>query len=290
MGCLFKPGKEAALGHLEGRVTSAGPWAASSRAVWVTSKAMARGFSYPIDTLNCQSMKRFWEAALAVPRLEGGYGVVLDGRPLRLPGGSILATEKRRLAEAIADEWHRAGGTKGGEMTQEDVPLTRILASAQERIAPDPKPVVEGITKYGETDLLCYRAEDHRLAARQAEAWQPMIEWAALALDAPLNITQGLMPVPQAPESLTALQAAVARHDAGGLAALGVAVPALGSLVLGLAISLGRLNAEEAHRLAIVDEVFQEEFWGTDAEAATRRQSRLDELKLAERFLALMAD
>lgn len=234
-------------------------------------------------------MKRFWEAALAVPRLEGGYGVVLDGRPLRLPGGSILTTESRPLAEAIAEEWHKAGGAKGGEMRQEDVPLTRILGAVQERIAPDPKPMVDGIARYGETDLLCYRAEDHRLAARQAEAWNPLLEWAALALDAPLNITQGLMPVPQSPESLAALQAAVARHDASGLAALGVAVPALGSLVLGLALSLGRLDADEAHRLAILDEMYQEEFWGGDAEAAARRADRLNEVKLAERFLALVA-
>jgi chaperone required for assembly of F1-ATPase len=234
-------------------------------------------------------MKRFWEAALAVPRLEGGYGVVLDGRPLRLPGGSILGTENRPLAEAIADEWHKAGGTKGGEMRQEDVPLTRILAAAQERIAPDPKPMVEGITRYGETDLLCYRAQDQRLAARQADAWQPVLEWAAQELDAPLKITQGLMPVPQPQESLAALQGAVARHDAAGLAALGVAVPALGSLVLGLALSLGRLDAEEAHRLAILDELYQEEFWGSDAETAARRAERLAEVRLAKRFMALMA-
>jgi chaperone required for assembly of F1-ATPase len=234
-------------------------------------------------------MKRFWEAALAVPRLEGGYGVVLDGRPLRLPGGNILTTESRPLAEAIADEWHKAGGAKGGEMRQEDVPLTRLLSAAQDRIAPDPKPMVEGLTRYGETDLLCYRAADHRLAARQAEVWQPVLEWAAQALNAPLCITQGLMPVPQPQESLAALQAAVARHDAAGLAALGVAVPALGSLVLGLALSLGRLDADEAHRLAIVDELYQEEFWGSDDEAGARREDRLNEVRLAARFMALTA-
>jgi chaperone required for assembly of F1-ATPase len=112
---------------------------------------------------------------------------------------------------------------------------------------------------------------------------------AALALDAPLRVTQGLMPVAQAPESMAALQAAVARHNAAGLAALGVAVPALGSLVLSLALSLGRLDAEEAHRLAVIDEVFQEEFWGSDPETEARRQGRLDDVKLAQRFIALVA-
>lgn len=232
-------------------------------------------------------MKRFWETALAVPRLEGGFGVVLDGRPLRVPGGSILSTHSQPLAEAIAAEWQAAGGSKGNEMRMDDVPLTRLLGTAQDRIAPDPKPMIEGIAKYGETDLLCYRAEEERLAARQAAVWQPLLEWAALALDAPLHITQGLMPVSQAPESLAALQKAVARHDAAGLAALGLAVPALGSLVLALALTMGRLNAEAAHELAILDELFQEEFWGRDTEAEAQRASRLADLHLAERFISL---
>jgi chaperone required for assembly of F1-ATPase len=147
--------------------------------------------------------------------------------------------------------------------------------------------MIEGIAKYGETDLLCYRSEDRKLAARQAQQWQPLLDWAALALDAPLGVTQGLMPVAQRPQSLAALQAAVARHDAAGLAALGLAVPILGSLVLGLALTLGRLDADEVHRLAVLDEVFQEEFWGSDAEAEARRTDRLADLRLAQRFMAL---
>jgi chaperone required for assembly of F1-ATPase len=86
---------------------------------------------------------------------------------------------------------------------------------------------------------------------------------------------------------LAALQAAVARQDPAGLAALGLAVPVLGSLVLGLALTLGRLDADEAHRLAILDEVFQEEFWGLDAEAKAQRASRLADVRLAQRFMAL---
>ena len=232
-------------------------------------------------------MKRFWEAAVAVPRPEGGHTVLLDGRPVRLPGGAVLSAASRSLAEAIAAEWQQAGGVMGGAMTQEDVPLTRLLGTAQERIAPDPGPMIEGIAKYGETDLLCYRSEDRKLAARQAQQWQPLLDWAALALDAPLGVTQGLMPVAQRPQSLAALQAAVARHDAAGLAALGLAVPILGSLVLGLALTLGRLDADEVHRLAVLDEVFQEEFWGSDAEAEARRADRLVDLRLAQRFMAL---
>lgn len=232
-------------------------------------------------------MKRFWDRA-TVDNGPGGYGVLLDGRPVRLPGGSPLAVESERLAEAVAAEWGAAGGgAKGGEMSPADVPLTRLAGTAQERIAPDPAPVAEGLAKYAETDLLCYRAEDPRLGALQAEEWQPLLDWAALRHDAPLRVTAGLMPVSQAAEALAALRRVVLALPPLDLTALGVLVPAFGSLVLGLAVVEGRIDAEEALRLAFLDETFQERFWGMDAEAAARRARIAAEVGQASRLLAL---
>ena len=233
-------------------------------------------------------MKRFWSHAVAIPRPEGGHAVLLDGKPLRLPGGAPLATRFAPLAEAIATEWQQAGGEKGGEMTMEAVPLTRLLGTAQDRIAPDPAAMVTGLAKYGETDLLCYWAEDAELAALQAREWQPVLDWAAATHGARLAVTEGLMPVTQPAESLDALRAAVATHGTEELAALGLAVPSLGSLVLGLALSAARLTAAEALRLAVLDETFQERRWGTDWEAEQRRARAAADLDLAERFLALV--
>ncbi len=231
-------------------------------------------------------MKRFWERA--EPALsEGRFGILLDGRPLRLPGGAPLRVTARPLAEAVAGEWNAAGGAKGGEFTPEDVPLTRLVGTAEERIAPDPPATVAALAKYAETDLLCYRGEDRRLAARQAAEWDPLLAWAAQALDAPLRVTAGVMPVAQPPQALAALARAVAAHPPLALAALGVAVPALGSLVLGLALAAGRLDAPGAHALATLDERFQEEFWGLDPEAEARRARLAAEVELAARFLAL---
>jgi chaperone required for assembly of F1-ATPase len=232
-------------------------------------------------------MKRFWDRA-TVRRGSDGYGVLLDGRPVRLPGGAPLAMESERLAEAVAAEWDAAGGgAKGGEMSLSEVPLTRLAGTAQERIAPDPAPLAEGLAKYAETDLLCYRAEDPRLAALQAEGWQPWLDWAARRHDALLRVTGGVMPVAQSPDALAALRRAVAALPPLDLAALGVLVPAYGSLVLGLAVAQGRLDAAEALRLATLDETFQEQFWGTDAEAAARRARVAAEVEQAARLLAL---
>ncbi|MBX9700047.1 MAG: chaperone, ATP12 [Acetobacteraceae bacterium] len=235
-------------------------------------------------------MKRFWDSAVPAPAAGGGFGVMLDGRPVRLPGGAPLAVATLPLAAAVAEEWSHAGGAKGGEMSFADLPLTRLVGTAQERIASDPEPTVAAIARYGETDLLCYRAEDSRLATEQAERWGPLLDWAALQLDAPLRVTAGLMPVAQDAQALAALRRAVAAHPPVALSALGVLVPGLGSLVLGLAVSRGRLTAAEAHDLATLDERFQERFWGTDAEAAARRARTAAELALAARLLALAAN
>jgi len=232
-------------------------------------------------------MKRFWDSAATIPQ-PGGFGVVLDGKPVRLPGGAPLVVDRAALAEAIAGEWSLAGGgARGGAMSMNDMPLTRLVGTAQERIAPDPAAMVEGLARYAESDLLCYRAEDPQLAALQAAEWQPLLDWAALRHDAPLRVTAGIMPVRQDPAAIAALRAADAARDAVELAALGVLVPALGSLVLGLAVVEGRLGAAEAHRLAILDETFQEEFWGLDQEAADRRARIAGEIAVVGRLLAL---
>ncbi len=230
-------------------------------------------------------MKRFWNDA-SVTATGDGFGVLLDGRPMRLPGGGALRIPGLPLAEAVAAEWAAAGGGAGsGEMTLDDVPLTRLVATANDRIAPDPGPSVDALAGYGETDLLCYRAEERSLAALQAREWQPLLDWSARALDAPLRVTTGLMPVPQDPGALRALRRAVAAHPPLELAALGVAVPALGSLVLGLALSAGLLDAAAAHRLSVLDELHQEAAWGEDAEAAIRRAHVAGDVALAARLL-----
>ncbi|HEY6434662.1 MAG TPA: ATP12 family protein, partial [Acetobacteraceae bacterium] len=78
-------------------------------------------------------MKRVWQTAVIEPG-ESGFTILLDGRPLRLPGGAVLRIGPEALARAIADEWQSAGP----ELTFADTPLTRLAGTAQERIAPDP--------------------------------------------------------------------------------------------------------------------------------------------------------
>jgi chaperone required for assembly of F1-ATPase len=236
-------------------------------------------------------VKRFWtDATYQAAEQDGisGYAIMLDGKPMRLPGAAVLCVPSANLARAIAAEWQAAGGGKGGEMESDDTPLTRLAGTAQIRIAPDPAPTIEALARYAESDLLCYRATGpEALVQRQARSWQPWLDWAALTYDAPLKVTAGVVHVPQSRHSLTALRTAVATFDPLVLAGLGVLVPVLGSLVLGLAVAEGRLDAAQAHALGALDELFQAELWGHDAEAEKRLAAVATDIAVAARFIAL---
>lgn len=230
-------------------------------------------------------MKRFWDDAFVAEDV-AGWQVRLDDKPVRVPGGATLAVPMRALAEAIAAEWRAAGGAKGGEMSYADLPLTRLAGTAQERIAPDPGAVALELARYGESDLLCYRApHPPALAEMQAREWQPWLDWAAERHGARLAVTSGLSHIAQPPAALAALAAATAAQPPLALAALGVAVPVLGSLVLALALAEGALEAGEAHRLACLDEDFQASLWGRDEEAEQRRARLAEEVRVAATVL-----
>jgi chaperone required for assembly of F1-ATPase len=232
-------------------------------------------------------VKRFWDTA-SVEWTDHGHRILLDDKPMRLPSGTPLTVGPARLARAIAEEWQAAGGGKGGEMSFKDTPLTRLAGTARERIAPDLAPTVDAIARYGETDLLCYRAEaPQKLVHRQQQQWQPWLDWVALAYGAPLRVATGVGYVRQHHDSVMALRRAVAALDTDTLAGLGIAVPASGSLVLGLALAAGEMDAETAFTLGALDELFQAEQWGDDYEAVDRRTSMMADIVLAGRYIDL---
>jgi chaperone required for assembly of F1-ATPase len=234
-------------------------------------------------------MKRFWDQADVVA--EGDvWAVTLDGKPVRVPGGGPLTLPTQPLAHAVAAEWQAAGGEKGGEMSYADLPLTRLAGTAQERIAPNPGPVVLELAHYAEADLLCYRADQPQsLVQRQQEQWQPWLDWIAQRHGVHLQVTSGIVHVQQSEQAITGLTLAVARLNPYQLAAIGILVPSFGSLVLGLAVAECALSANEAHEIATLDERHQAEFWGSDHEAETRMINVAEDIAAAGRFLDLCA-
>jgi chaperone required for assembly of F1-ATPase len=229
-------------------------------------------------------MKRVYKKATATA-VDGGWGVALDGKPMRTPGWNPLALPTEALAVAIAAEWD----AQQDEVRPAAMPLTRLAATAIDRTAPQRNGVIDEVAGYAGTDLVCYRA-DHppALAARQHAAWQPLLDWAILRYDAALAVTAGVIPTRQAPAALKAFAAAVAAQDDFRLTALHALTAACGSLVIALAVLENRLDANEAFGASQLDESFQIEAWGEDAEAAARRQGLAADIAAAARFIQLL--
>jgi chaperone required for assembly of F1-ATPase len=229
--------------------------------------------------------RRFWKAA-SVRSEANGFGVSLDVRPLRTPAGLPLVVPTAPLAAAIAAEWDEIEK----EILPERLPFTRAANVAIDRIAPRPGPVIDTIAEYGGADLLCYRAaEPEGLADRQAAGWDPWLQWSARELRAPLVAVTGVMPQRQPAPSLAALRAAVAAEDALHLTALHELVVLSGSLVLGLAVVRGALAGEEAWELSRIDESWQAEQWGLDAEAEAAAAVRRTDFLRARDLVDLLA-
>lgn len=229
-------------------------------------------------------MKRFYKAAATEPR-EDGFAIALDGRPMRTPAQAPLVVPGRALAEAVAAEWQ----AQGDEIRPHEMPLTRAANSAIDRVGPEHGAVAAMVAGYGETDLICYRAtHPEALAAQQAAAWDPLIDWAGAALGAALTRSAGVMPVAQPPESLARLRAAVEAHDPWRLTALHELVVLSGSLVIGLAISHGWVEAEEGWSLGRIDEDWNIAQWGEDDEAAAQAARRKRDFLAAARLLDLV--
>lgn len=227
--------------------------------------------------------RRFWSEA-GIRAQPGGWEVTLDGKPLHTPGKLPLLLPTEALARAVAEEW----AAQGDVIAPLTMPLTRAVNAAVERVAPQPGPVVAMLAEYGRADLLCYRAEGQQgLAVRQAAAWDPLLDWAADLAGTRLATTGGIVHVVQPAQALAALQARVAALDAFALTALHDLVTLPGSLVLGLAVLAGRIDADEAHRLSRLDEEFQAEQWGRDAEADAAAEARRDAMRVAERLFRL---
>jgi len=226
---------------------------------------------------------RFYKA-VEVAEGETGFAVHLDGKLVKTPGRSALSVPTRALAEAIAEEWRG----QGDQLDPATMKLTHLAFAAID-VAPGHRArLVDEILAFGRSDLLCYRAEAPALLVKwQAEAWDPLLDWAAETLGAKLVTGTGIAFVEQPAASLAALAASVSPRDDFAIVALHEAASITGSLVLGLALVGGRLAAAEAFALSWVDETFQAETWGTDAEAEARAGRLLGDLTAIESFLQL---
>jgi len=226
-------------------------------------------------------MKRFYKAATA----EAGR-ILLDGRPIKTPGRADLAVESAALAEAIAAEWNAQGET----IDPRNMPFTGFANAAIDRIAPDTDAFAKGLAVYGESDLLCYRAEaPQRLVERQNALWDPLLAWARRRYDVDFTVTPGIIHRAQPKATVDQLAQAVFARDAFELAGLSPLVTVSGSLVIALALAENAVDLDTAWNAAVLDDLWQIEQWGADAEAAAALATRRRDFEAGHHFLTLLA-
>ena len=229
-------------------------------------------------------MRRFWKQAGAVV-CQNGWGVELDGKPLRTPGKLELVVPSEALARAMAAEWSEAPET----VDPRAMTMTGLANAAIERVAPDVSGFAAGLARYGEADLFCYRAgEPAKLVEREAAAWDPLLAWARRRFSVDFAITSGINHVPQPAGTAERLGHAVAALGAFRLAALSPLVTIGGSLVAALAVDEEAFDVAAAWDAVSVDERWQIETWGDDAEAVAALEGRKRDWMAAARFLTLL--
>ena len=227
--------------------------------------------------------KRFW-TDVTVTEVDGGWTVLLDGRGVKTPAKAPLVMPGQAMAQEVAQEWE----AQDGIVDPTGMPFTRSVNAAIDKVRTQHAEVAELLSAYGDSDLLCYRAEGPEgLIARQAESWDPLLDWAADAFGARLQVRTGIMHAPQDKAALQALSARVHALSAFQLAGFHDLVGLSGSLILGLAVAEGGYSAEHIWDLSRLDEIWQAEQWGDDEEAMELSEIRKSAFLHAERFFQL---
>ena len=230
--------------------------------------------------------RRFWTTA-EVRAEAGGYGISLDGRPVRTPAKRVLIAPTAAFAEAIAAEW----AAQGEVIDPLAMPFTRSANAALDKVALQRDEVADMLAAYGDSDLLCYRAAyPHELAARQAERWDPILDWAQRTLGAQLETRVGVMPVPQDTRALAALSQRVHAMSDFQLAGFHDLVSLSGSLILGFAAGLDLMPPKAIWEISRLDEIWQAEEWGADADAEAAAAHKEEAFLHAKQVFDLATD
>lgn len=230
-------------------------------------------------------MKRFYKE-VTLDTLSEGFGVFLDGRPLRTPDKTVMSVPSKRLAKAVQEEWASAGE----DIKPEEMPFFSMAVTVLDRVTTQSETLCGELCDYAGNDVLFYRAgaEDNALDQQQAQLWTPWCEWASGKFGAQLAITNGLMPINQPPQWRGAVSGYLGQLSDWHLGILYRAVTLSGSFILGLAFFEREIDAAKLFRIAFLEELHQNEIWGLDSEAERRQKQIEQELTDLERFSVML--
>jgi chaperone required for assembly of F1-ATPase len=245
---------------------------------------MDKDKTYPVREAPPPKPRRVYKKVSVEARSGDMFAVLLDGKPAMTPLRLPLASPSRTLAEAVAKEWD----AQDPHVDPETMPLTRLLATALDRIAPQREAVIASLLFYVDADCICYRAAHPAgLRDRQKTLWQPINDWLLRAHDVALRTSEGLMPQTQGPDVAPRMRRLLETMNDSELTAFQAAAGLMNSLALAFAFVYGQLTAAEVFAAAFLDELYQVEKWGEDTAAKDRRRRIAADLDAIERYMLL---
>ena len=228
-------------------------------------------------------MKRFYKN-VGIGEHENQWCVLLDDKPIKTPHGTVIVAPTQPLAEAMKAEWDSQDET----IDMRNMPMTRLNGGAVSIDEEERQRMVDDICGYAETDLLCYWAEEQELQARQQAEWEPVLQWVQSRYGVTFERCVGIMPVQQPQASLDEIAKQISALDNYQLVAAAQMVPALGSVLLVLAVLEGHISVDEAISISQLDERYQVEKWGEDEEATQRRQEKAAAINLLGNYVIML--
>lgn len=228
--------------------------------------------------------KRFYKEVF-VDGAGGIHRVLLDGKPIKTPGGAVLSLPSSTLAQAIAEEWRAQETT----IKPQTMMLTKLANTAIDRVAPNPAGAREQLLSFAKSDVVCYRAEaPSELVRLQDVTWGALLTWIQERFDVELQAASALTLIDHDKAALGSLEATLSKHDAFSLAALNAAAALCGSLVIALALAERKLDSESAFNAANLEKIYQAERWGWDPQETAKADAERAELNQISRFLDLL--
>ena len=220
-------------------------------------------------------------------RARGGWGVELDGKPLRTPAREPADRADRSRSPRPL---RRNGMGSRTTIDPRAMPLTGLANAAIDRVAPDKRGFRRraGSICGGRPRLL-----SRRRAAAPWSSGRPSVGRAARpgrggATTSISRRPSGIVHVEQPRRRSSGSAHAVAALDPFRLAGLSPLVTIGGSLVAALAVLEGAFTPDQAWEAVSVDERWQLEQWGSDAEAEAALDNRRRDFMAAARFLELL--
>jgi chaperone required for assembly of F1-ATPase len=230
-------------------------------------------------------MKRFY-ISVEASETPSGFEILLDGKSVKTPKRRTLLIPTQALAYAVRDEWRAQQET----IDKRSMLLTTLCNIALDVIPDDHEIILNDLLSYAETDLLCYRADEEKLAALQTKRFDAILSWVKKRFQVELRLTVGVMPVEQPAENLEIFRAHLSSLDDFSLAAISHATRITGSLFLSLALCEQELNDEQVFLAARLDELYQAEAWGKTEAFEQKQDAIRKEARILEQFFVSLQE